>query len=114
MIYGDGTQTRDFTSVHDIVNGTLLAANAEAAVGEVFNLASGNTITVNEALAKLEASLKTRAVEAAHEPAKPWDPAVTHADIRKAKQLLGYSPRTSFDEGLRQFAEWVLNQLQTN
>jgi UDP-glucuronate 4-epimerase len=110
VIYGDGSQMRDFTSVDDIVDGTILAAQSGNAVGEIFNLASGRPISVNNALETLQRALGKSATEIKREPAKPEDPPITHADVSKAKRILGYSPRHSYERTVQQFAKWMIGK----
>ncbi len=114
VVYGDGSQARDFTFVDDIVNGTVLAAESGSAIGEVFNLASGNSITVNQTLGELQKVLGDEAIRIAYESAKPWDPQVTHADISKAKRMLNYHPKTTLEDGLRRFSQWMAGHLKAN
>jgi len=105
-VYGDGSQKRDFTYVGDIVDGTMLAAKTEDAVGEIFNLAAGRTVDLKQVLSELKTALGESDVNVSYEPAKPWDPPATHADITKARRILGYEPHTSFEHGLERFADW--------
>jgi len=107
VIFGDGMQSRDFTFVGDIVTGTLLAAESENAVGQVFNLASGTTIRISDALALLQRILGKPATSIDFQPSKSCDPPITHADIGKARDMLGYKPAVSFEEGLTEFAGWI-------
>jgi len=106
-VYGDGTQMRDFTYVDDIVNGTHLASSCSDAVGQVINLGSGSSLTINDTLAILERVLGRNAIRIQHEVMNIEDMQVTHADIRKARRILGYEPKTEFEDGLRQFASWL-------
>lgn len=110
LIYGDGTQSRDFTYVEDIVNGTMLAAECENANGQVFNLATGKPVTISYALETIERALGKKAIHVDHEPTKPYDPPVTHADISKAKNNLNYRPEVDFEKGIRNFATWMLKR----
>ncbi len=110
VIYGDGSQMRDFTCVDDIVNGTILAGQSANAVGEIFNLAAGSSVSVNRALEMLQKTLGRNATAMKHEPSKPEDPVITHADIGKAKRILGYSPRHTFEETVQQFAKWMVGK----
>jgi len=114
VVYGDGKQTRDFTYVDDIVAGTIEAAQAEGYAGEAFNLGGGHRISVNDLLQRLIKLLgKENVIQPVYEAAKPGDVENTHADIGKARGILGYEPRTSLEEGLKNFTEWykVRNKL---
>lgn len=99
-IYGDGRQSRDFTYVANVVQANLLAAEVEGIGGETFNIASGESRTVNELAAQLRQTLDS-SVEPVHEPARPGDVLASAADIGKARAQLGYTPTVSFEEGLR-------------
>ncbi len=105
MIYGDGTQTRDFTYVENAVEANLLAAKAQGMGGQVFNVASGKQTTVcsiAESVAqwmKWEGGLE-------YVPQRPGDILHSVADISHAKTVLGYQPVVSLEEGLQRTLEW--------
>lgn len=102
-IYGDGTQTRDFTFIDDIVDGTIRAAEVEDADGEVFNLGGGTKVSVNKVVELLIEESKVDEVKVVYEPPKLGDVSDTHADITKAKKILGYYPKVVLKEGLSRF-----------
>jgi len=104
-IYGDGRQTRDFTYVLDIVNANMLAAKSDYR-GEAFNIGGGTRITLMGAIKILEKIIGKKAILDYIEPQK-GDVRDTYADITKAKNLLGYNPRVSIEEGLRQEVDWI-------
>lgn len=106
-IYGDGEQTRDFTFIGNVVEGNLLAATApaEKAAGQVMNLATGGQISLSELVQKLQA-ITGQDVAPVYDPPRPGDIKYSHADVGKAKALLGYEPVYDFDEGLRRTVEW--------
>lgn len=99
IIYGDGQQSRDFTYIGNVVQGNLLAADAEGVAGRYFNLASGGSVTLLELLETLNKHLGTD-VEAEFTDPRPGDVLHSRADIRAAQQYLGYEPQVSFDEGI--------------
>lgn len=102
IIYGDGEQTRDFVHVRDVVKANLLAASKPRAIGEVFNIASGREISINE-LARLVLRLAgLRALRPKHGPPRPGDIRRSWADISKARKLLGYEPKVGLEEGIRE------------
>lgn len=109
-IYGDGTQTRDFTYIDDTVQGTIASAETEDIGGEVFNLGSGSRITLNDLL-KLLAEL-IGDFEILYEAKKKGDVAHTLADISKAKTMLGYKPRVDLKKGLSRFIKWYRQKSQ--
>ena len=91
-VVGDGTQTRDFTFVSDIANALVMAAESELQ-GEVLNVGSGQTYSVNRLVELLGG-------EAVHIPKRPGEPDCTFADISRIKQLLGWQPEVSLEEGV--------------
>ena len=104
-IHGDGTQSRDFTYIDNVVEANLLAARAPDAGGEVFNVGCGDRVSLLEIVATLEAILG-RALRRRHTPARAGDVPHTLADVEKAKRLLGYAPLVGFDEGFRRAVEY--------
>lgn len=91
-VVGDGTQTRDFTFVTDVADAFVRAAHSDAS-GEIFNVGSGNTYSVN---------LLTRLLggEVVNIPKRPGEPDCTFADTNKISLALSWHPRTSFEEGV--------------
>ncbi len=108
-VYGDGYQSRDFVHVDDVVTANLLAASAENVSEEVFNIASGASITLNQLVNILNQVLGTQ-MKARYEPERIGDVKNSCASIEKAKRVLGYAPSTSFEEGLRRTVEWYAVQ----
>lgn len=104
-IYGDGTQSRDFTYVDNIVHGNLLACKAPRAVGETINLANGGRILINDLVAQLNEIIGTN-LAPIHSDERPGDIKHSRADIAKARDLLGYKPIVSFEAGLSRTVEW--------
>jgi len=106
VIHGDGGQTRDFTFVEDIISANLACCQApDSAAGGVFNVAWGNRISVKE-LALTIARLIGKSIVPIHEPSRPGDVRDSQADSTRARQILGWEPRVSFDEGLTRTIEW--------
>lgn len=108
LVFEDGNQRRDFVSVHDVVQACTLALEVPEAAGEVFNVGSGKSFTIIEIAERL-----ARVIGKPH-----LQPEVTgkyrvgdirhcYADISKARQILGYEPRVSLDDGLRELAAWL-------
>jgi UDP-N-acetylglucosamine/UDP-N-acetyl-alpha-D-glucosaminouronate 4-epimerase len=106
-IYGDGEQSRDFTFVDNIVGANLLAADAAGVGGEILNVATGGSVTVN-ALADAVGALLGRPVEKAYEPTREADVRASWADIEQARHLLGYEPGVGFAEGLQRTTDYLL------
>lgn len=109
VIFGDGEQTRDFTFISDVVDANILAMESSSADGEMINIGRGNSITVNEVVAKLREHLPD-APEPTYEAAKKEDVDHTLADNSKAGRLLGWQPKVPFDDGLRTFVDWFLSK----
>jgi len=105
-IAGTGEETRDFTYVGDIVDGLLRAGAMETAVGQEFNLASGRETRVIE-LANMinKATGNTAGIRFAAR--RNWDTkSRLLASIDRARELIGYEPKTSVEEGLRRTIQW--------
>jgi nucleoside-diphosphate-sugar epimerase len=110
-IFGDGEQTRDFTFVSDVVQANLRAAESPPdAWGQVFNVACGDRHSVNELLAAVQAAVGEEGVPAAHEPARAGDVRESHAAIGEAERVLGYSPGSGFEDGVRRTVDWYRDQ----
>jgi UDP-N-acetylglucosamine/UDP-N-acetyl-alpha-D-glucosaminouronate 4-epimerase len=108
-IHGDGEQSRDFTYVSNVVDATLRAAAAPGASGSIFNVAAGMPASVNE-LADRIGQILEKPVERTHAPPRAGDIRDSWADIRAARDVLGYEPAVSLEEGLRR----TIGFLQTN
>ncbi|MBC7090034.1 MAG: NAD-dependent epimerase/dehydratase family protein, partial [Methanobacteriaceae archaeon] len=105
-ITGDGTETRDWTFVDDIVNGLIAMGAREEAIGEAINLGSGKEHQVME-MATIINELTGNKAGIVYKPRRDWD-AKTRllSSIEKAKKLLDYEPRTTFKEGLEKTYQW--------
>ena len=99
IIYGDGEQTRDFTYVDNVIEGTTLALTAPGVAGKVFNVALGGGVTVN-GLFELVRELAGAEIEPRYVEARPGDVRHSQADISRATLELGYHPSVSLREGL--------------
>ena len=104
-IYGDGEQTRDFTYVANVVDGVLRAVTAPAASGHVINVATGTSISLNRLFQVVRQLTGSRA-DVQYAAPRSGDVKDSLADITKARNLLGYSPSVSFEEGLKNTVEW--------
>jgi nucleoside-diphosphate-sugar epimerase len=109
-IYGDGSQTRDFTHVDDIVAGTVSSAETDGVAGEVFNLGSGTRTVLNDVIGVLAELLGD--FDVSYESRKKGDMTHTLADISKAREMLGYEPLVSLEEGLESFVRWFEEENQ--
>jgi UDP-N-acetylglucosamine/UDP-N-acetyl-alpha-D-glucosaminouronate 4-epimerase len=99
QVHGDGTQSRDFTYIDNVVEANILASRAPTAGGEVVNVGCGRRTSLLEIIAALEA-IVGRPLPRRHAPSRAGDVAHTLADLSKAKQLLGYEPLVPFEDGL--------------
>ncbi len=107
-VYGDGSMGRDYTYVDDIVAGVVASveyAPDQKLPFEIFNLGNSHPVRLAELIAQLEAATGKKALQQ-RLPNQPGDVPITWANIDKAKRLLGYSPRTSMEQGLRNFVAW--------
>jgi len=96
-VVGDGKQTRDFTYVTDIADAFVKAARSDV-TNEIFNVGSGGTYSINRLVELLGGSIE-------HIPKRPGEPDCTYADISKIKNILGWSPSVSFEEGVAKVLE---------
>jgi len=108
QMYGDGSTARDYTHINDVVNGFVLAMNYlfdHKGVYEIVNIGNRNPVKLRELIAMLyELSGKTENIQQL--PSQAGDVEITYANIEKAENLLGYSPKMPFKEGLKSFVEW--------
>jgi len=104
-ITGDGEQTRDFTYVENVVNGVLRAATAPNVAGRVINVATGTRVSINQLYRTLQQLLDFPLPPRYVDP-RPGDIRDSLADLTLARELLGYEPHVSFEEGLRRTVEW--------
>jgi UDP-glucose 4-epimerase len=105
-IYGDGEQTRDFTYVANAVEANLLAAQAPNASGKVFNVANGESTSINEVLGVLKSLTGRNELQAEHLPARAGDVRDSLADLESAATVLAYQPKVSLEDGLELTLEW--------
>jgi len=107
-IYGNGTQTRDFTYADDVAEANILASESNS-VGEVFNIGGGSRISVNELIKKIEKVVGNKAKVKYIEKQK-GDVRDTWADVSKAKEELRWKPKVGIEEGLKRFTKWCKNK----
>jgi len=118
VINGDGSNSRDFTYVDNVVLANHLAATTEnpAAVNEVYNVSCGDSVTLKEMTLLLKGYLAVNdpeigKIEAEHGPNRPGDIPHSMASIGKAVRLLGYKPEVLFPEGLKRAVSWYVANL---
>jgi UDP-glucuronate 4-epimerase len=111
--FGDGTTRRDYTYIDDIIQGTIAALNHDGGPSrtgglfDVFNLGESETIQLKDLIAAIEKTLGKKA-KINRLPDQAGDMALTCADISKARKVLGYDPKTKFEDGLPKFVDWFL------
>jgi dTDP-L-rhamnose 4-epimerase len=110
VIYEDGRQSRDFIHVSDIVEGIVLALEAENAVGRAVNLGTGNPVTVNDVADALARELDVDLEPERTNQFRAGDIRHCYADPRAAKELLGFNAAVSFQEGMSDLAAWLRDQ----
>lgn len=115
-MYGDGSTSRDYTYIDDIVDGILNCCNYVSEnenVYEILNIGNSSPVTLKEminTIAKvLEIEPKIKQL-----PMQPGDVVRTYADISKAKKLIGYEPKTTFEEGIKNFVNWYKDKVDIN
>ena len=109
-IFGDGSQTRDMTFVDDIVDGTIKAAEVDGIKGEIFNLASGRSVTMTYIL-ELMIKLTSLNTKIEYENFRSDDAKDTYGNIEKAKRILEYDPQTNIETGLRITVDWYKKKI---
>jgi len=108
-IYGDGTQTRDFTFVSDVVDATILAAECGDVAGKIYNIGFGNEISVNEIFGKVVEKLgKSGEIQPIYKETYKGEFPRTLADNTKALHDLGWMPKVELDRGLDIFVDWFM------
>ncbi|MFN8530828.1 MAG: SDR family oxidoreductase [Anaerolineae bacterium] len=112
IIYGDGTQSRDFTYIDNVVYGNLLASTAPNAAGQVMNLATGGRISLLDLVEKMNLILGT-SFTPNFETARSGDIKHSRADIQRAIDLLDFHPIVEFDEGLARTLTWYKGYVES-
>jgi dTDP-L-rhamnose 4-epimerase len=110
LIFEDGAQSRDFTHVSDIVQANLLAMESEAANFQAINVGTGVATSVKRVAEVLAEGLGVTIEPEMIGRFREGDIRHCFADISRARQLLGYKPNVSFDQGIPQLLEWVRGQ----
>jgi len=110
VIFGDGGQVRDFVFVDDVVDANIAAMNYRNKSFEIFNIGSGVGVSINK-LAKTIIKLTNSSSRIVYKPARLGDIVFSQADISKAKNILGWAPKVSFEDGLRQTISYYRKQV---
>jgi len=112
-VHGDGTQTRDFVNVKDIVHANMLCMESKNAVGEMFNVASGSSTSILQLLLTLKSVTETENIPHKFGPTRAGDVKFGLATIDKIRNILGYEPRISISEGLIDVVEYIKSRVPT-
>jgi len=105
IVYGDGTQTRDFTYIDDVVDANVTLLDTDAADGQVLNIGSTDNIEIRTLATEIRDQLSPE-LELVYEERHDADAEHTHADTTRAQELLGYEPSHTIREGVAKFIEW--------
>ena len=108
-VFGDGEQSRDFTYIEDVVAANIQAAQAPGAAGAVVNLGCGERHTLNRLIAMLQDLTGCDTAPAYADP-RAGDVKHSQADITRAREVIGYDPQVSFEDGVRRTFEWYSTQ----
>jgi nucleoside-diphosphate-sugar epimerase len=105
VIFGDGTQSRDFCFIDNVIEANVLAADARGASGQVFNVACGRATDLNGVVQQIAAALGT-SIQPTYETGRVGDVKHSLADISAARKVLGYTASVPFEDGLARTIEW--------
>jgi len=112
VIHGDGKQSRDFVHVDDVVSANMLALESKNAVGEVFNVASGTTITINELAKILQQITHREDLNPVFTERRAGDIRHCSSDISKAQKQTGFHPKIPLEDGLSKLVKWHLDVMR--
>lgn len=110
LVFEDGQQMRDFVSVHDIVRANMLAIERPESDGEVINIGCGKPISIRKVAEILARSLGKDLEPVITAKYRAGDIRHCYSDLTKARKLLGYEPRVTYEEGFRELANWLGSQ----
>ena len=106
VIFGSGTNGRDFTFVADTARGIAMAGDCEALFGQTVNIAVGRMITIEEVARLVARQCGRPDIRPQHIEPRPGDVRVLHADTRRAREVLGFTAETDFERGLARYVDW--------
>lgn len=110
IIFGNGDQSRDFTYIDNVVEANMLAVTAKDVSGEIFSIACGERVSLNEMVSLFKTYLN-KDIKPEYAPPRPGDINHSFANITKAEKLLGYKPKVLFREGLERTIDWYKRSL---
>jgi UDP-glucose 4-epimerase len=106
LIYGDGSQSRDFTYISDTVNGIILASQSEQLVGRRVNLAFGRDISIKECASEVIKAVGAKYLQPVYKEARPGDVVKLRADTSLATKILGFKAAVDFETGVKKTVEY--------
>ncbi len=109
-IFGDGEQSRGFTYIDNVMQANYKAATAPSVAGQAVNISTANAVTVNTVVQTI-AELLGKNIKPKYDPPRPGDIKYSLADVKKAKEVIGYEPAVSFDQGIRRAIDWYRQNL---
>ena len=110
-IFDDGEQSRGFTYIENVMQANWLAANAKETHGEAINISTKNAVTVNIVVTTIRKLLNKENIKPVYAPPRPGDIKHSLADIKRAKEVIGYEPLVSFEEGIAKAIDWYKENL---
>lgn len=110
-IFDDGQQSRGFTYIDDVTEANWLAANMKEAHGEAVNISTKNAVTVNTVVNVIRKLMGKENIKPVYAPPRPGDIKHSLADITRAKEVIGYEPFISFEEGITKAIDWYRENL---
>ena len=110
-IFDDGEQSRGFTYIDNVLQANWLAANAKETRGEAINISTKNAVSVNTVVNTIRKLLGKEEIRPVYAPPRPGDIKYSLADVRRAKELIGYEPFVSFEEGIAKAINWYKENL---
>jgi len=110
IIYGDGKQTRDFINIKDVVEANMLALTKQNAAGEIFNISTGKTTTLNSLALTIQKIMEKTDIKPVHAEPRSGDIKHSYGDITKARKNLGYEPKVQLEKGLSDLIKWYSKQ----
>ena len=110
IVFGDGSQTRDFTYVEDIARALVTAAERDAMIGQTLNIGSNSEISIKDLAQRIAEKISNSQNKVLFTPQRPGDVLRLYADPKKFKDLCAWEPQVSFDEGLTRTIDYFCNQ----
>ncbi len=110
LIFEDGLQTRDFVHVSDIVQANLLAMNSDKANGQIFNVGTGQSVTIRDVVELLIEAMQSNLKPEIVNKFRVGDIRHCFADISKIRETLGFEPKVTLNDGIKELVEWVKEQ----